>query len=210
MESNPKAMSKFNEIQQWSGNREMIDEFKEKNITDMDQICITRKWDLMLLLVPGLTKSKMLNQKKNYGKLKSDNMLFMCIEALCQMFLVMVYFDGRPNTDSGQVKTRTFGRLIKMKCDEFNELERELEEIKNNTGVIQEADHDKIVRELNKELKLAAADNELWSDKLINQERMYKEKLQNQQERYTKTIDFWKEASQQDKPVIEPDTHTPP
>ena len=59
---------------------QVLENIKEKNIQCPDELAVVNKWDILMLLVPGLTKQKVKVQKKNYARLKTDNMLYLCID----------------------------------------------------------------------------------------------------------------------------------
>ena len=127
--------------------------------------------------MPKLTKEKAQTQLKNYSRLKPDHMLFMCIDTIVNMFLTMVWDDDRKNTDNQYVKTRTFRQLIKNKVEDFEDIQKEYDDLIEEKGFVKEQEYNEVVREQNKEIKRLTQENEKHSARLKQQEEYYKEKL---------------------------------
>mgnify|MGYP003154499893 CR=1 FL=1 len=164
-----------------------------------DELATINKWEILQILIPGLTNGKVKTQMKNYGKLKTDNMLFMCIDTIVRMFLTICYLDDRENTDTGQIKTRSFKHLVKMKIEEIEELEKELYKVKNDKGVVNKADHKREIKELTKEVERLTEENEKHSDRLKQQEEFYKEKWIKRELMLRKQIEFEFQCKQSEK-----------
>jgi hypothetical protein len=62
---------------------EVVENIKVKNIQTPDELAVINKWDILLLLVPDLTKEKVKIQKKNYARLKTDNLCVLIQSAEC-------------------------------------------------------------------------------------------------------------------------------
>ena len=185
---------------------ELIEMIKNRSIKLPEELSVISKWNILQVLIPTLTKDKVKNQKKNYCKLSEDSMLFMCIETIVNLFLFIVWDDGRQNTDPQYVKTRTFHRLIKNVIEENQDLEKEIEKIKEEKGMVDEKYHDEVVREQNKEIKRLTQENEKHSDRLKQQEEFYKDKLLSVEPRLRAKI----EMEFQCKYATKSDTHTLP
>ena len=168
----------------------IVENCKIKNIQLPEELSNIGKWDILQLLIPGLTKAKAKTQLKNYSRLDSNSMLFMCIDTLVRMFLTMCFLDGRKDTDEGQVKTRTFKYLIANKLEEIDELEKELNKIKAGKGVIDKKEHDSEIKELNKEIERLTKENAGHSDRLKQQEIYFKDKQANHDKIIRKQILF--------------------
>ena len=169
---------------------DMVENIKVKNIQTPDELSVINKWDILMLLVPNLTKEKVKNQKKNYAKLNNDSMLYMCIDTICRMFLDMVYLDSRPEMPNDRVGLRSFKHLIRNKISEIEELEDELEKVKEGKGMIKLEEHNSIVKELNK--KINDKDNELQrlENKLISERKFAKDKEEYNESRLRKQIEY--------------------
>jgi hypothetical protein len=156
---------------------ELVEMIKDRDIKLPEDLMVISKWNILQVLIPNLTKEKIKNQKKNYAKLAPESMLHKTIECVIRMFLFIVYDDGRKDLDTQVLKTRTFHQLIKNKIEECEELEEELENIKDEKGFVKEEDYDDLKRETNKEIKRLTEENEKHSARLKQQEEYYKEKL---------------------------------
>jgi Ran GTPase-activating protein (RanGAP) involved in mRNA processing and transport len=88
------------------------------------------------------------------------------------MFIFIVYDDGREELDNQILKTRTFKHLIKNRIEECEDLEKEIEKIKEEKGMVDEKYHDEVVREQNKEIKRLTQENERNSDRLKEKEQL--------------------------------------
>jgi len=155
----------------------LISMIKQRKFQHPDELANILKWNILRVLIPGLTKEKAQTQMKNYSRLKTDSMLFMCIETIINMFLTMVYNDDRKNTDNQYVKTRTFRQLIKNKVEDFEDIQKEYDDLIEEKGFVKEKDYNEMVREQNKEIKRLTQENEKHSARLKQQEEYYKEKL---------------------------------
>ena len=184
----------------------LVEMIKDRDIKLPEDLATIKIWDILQVLIPKLTKAKVKNQKKNYAKLNSENMLYMCIETIVRMFIFIVYDDGREELDNQILKTRTLKHLIKNRIDECEDLEKEIENIKEEKGMVDEKYHDEVVREQNKEIKRLTQENEKHSDRLKQQEEYYKEKLNAVEDRIRSKL----EIEFMCKYATKADTHTPP
>lgn len=162
---------------------EVIANVKEKNIQLPDELSVVNKWDILLLLVPGLTKDKVTTQKKNYSKLKKDNMLFLCIDTIVRMFLDMIYLDSRPDMPHDRIGLRSFKYLIKNKIDEFEDLEEEFINLKEGKGYMLQQEHNEEIRMLNNNFKNKEEEYKNRIQKLENTEIYLREKIEKVEER---------------------------
>jgi predicted AlkP superfamily phosphohydrolase/phosphomutase len=184
----------------------LVEMIKDHQITLPEELATLHTWDILQVLIPKLTKDKVHQQKKNYGRLKKDNMLYMCIDTIVRMFLFIVYDDGREELDTQILKTRTFKHLIKNRIDECEDLEKEIEKIKAEKGVVDEKYHDEVVRELTKENKRLTEENDKHSARLKQQEEYYKEKMLSIEPRLRAKIEMEFHC----KYATKSDTHTLP
>lgn len=186
---------------------ELIETIRNRSIKLPEELSVINKWNILQVLMPNLTKDKVKNQKKNYAKLSEDSMLYKTIETIVTLFLFIVWDDGRQNTDPQYVKTRTFHRLIKNVIEENQDLEKEIENIKEEKGLVDEKYHDEVVREQNKEIKRLTQENEKHSDRLKEQEQFYKDKMELQEKhlRAQLEIEFMCKYN-----LTKSDIHTPP
>ena len=106
---------------------ELVATLRERNIQTPDELSCVIKWDILMLLIPGLTQEKVKNQKKNYAKLKVDSMLYRCIDTICQLFIDMVYLDARPDMPNDRISLRSFKHMIRMRVNEVEEVQTELD-----------------------------------------------------------------------------------
>ena len=156
---------------------ELISMIKERNVQLPEELMNISKWDILRVVMPKLTKEKAQTQLKNYSRLKPDHMLFMCIDTIVNMFLTMVWDDDRQNTDNQYVKTRTFRQLIRNKVEDYEDIQKEYDDLIEEKGFVKEKDYNEMVREQNKEIKRLTQENEKHSARLKQQEEYYKEKL---------------------------------
>ena len=184
----------------------LIEMIKDRDIKLPEDLATISKWNILQVLIPKLTKEKVKNQKKNYAKLNSENMLYMCIDTIIRMFIFIVYDDGRKELDTQILKTRTFKHLIKNRIDECEDLEKEIENIKEAKGFVDEKYHDEVVRELTRENKRLTQENDKHSSRLKQQEEYYKEKLNAVEDRLRAKL----EIEFMCKQTTKSDTHTPP
>jgi len=161
---------------------EVVDNINEKNIQTPDELSAINKWDILMLLVPNLTKEKVKNQKKNYSKLKTDSMLYLCIDTICRMFLAMVYLESRPEMPNDRVGLRSFKHLIRNKIDEIEELEEELEKVKEGKGMIPIEEHNNEMNSLRKQIKIQSENIEDLEFKLKEQRKFFEDKMNKQDE----------------------------
>jgi len=161
---------------------EVVENIKEKNIQTPDELAVINKWDILMLLVPDLTKEKVKIQKKNYARLKTDNLLYMCIDTICRMFLAMVYLESRPEMPNDRVGLRSFKFLIKNKIDEIEELEEELEKVKEGKGMIAVEEHNNEMNSLRKQIKNQSENIEDLEFKLKEQRKFFEDKMNKQDE----------------------------
>ena len=161
---------------------EVLENIKLKNIQTPDELAVINKWDILMLLVPDLTKEKVKTQKKNYARLKTDNMLYMCIDTICRMFLDMVYLDSRPEMPNDRIGLRSFKHLIKNKLDELEELEEELEKVKEGKGMIAIEEHNSEMDSLRKQIKIQGETIEDLEFKLKEQRKFFEDKMKKQDE----------------------------
>jgi len=160
----------------------MVENIKGKNIQTPDELSVINKWDILMLLVPNLTNEKVKNQKKNYAKLKNDSMLYMCIDTICRMFLAMVYLDSRPEMPNDRVGLRSFKFLIKNKLEEIEELEDELEKVKEGKGMIRLEEHNSEMDSLRNQIKIQGETIENLEFKLKEQRKFFEDKMNKQDE----------------------------
>jgi len=175
---------------------EVVEIIKGKNIQTPDELAVINKWDILMLLVPDLTKEKIKIQKKNYARLKTDNMLYMCIDTICRMFIDMVYLESRPEMPNDRVGIRSFKFLIRNKLDEIEELQDELEKVKEGKGMIAIEEHNSIVKELNKKIKDKDNDIEKLEAKIkskiefAKEKEQYNEQMLKKQEAYKLKVEL--------------------
>jgi DNA repair exonuclease SbcCD ATPase subunit len=184
----------------------LVEMIKDRDVKLPEDLATIKIWDILQVLIPKLTKAKVKNQKKNYAKLNSENMLYMCIETIVRMFIFIVYDDGRKELDTQILKTRTFKHLIKNRIDECEDLEKEIERIKEEKGFVDEKYHDQEIRQRDKEIKRLTQENEKHSARLKQQEEYYKEKLNAVEDRIRAKL----EMEFMCKYATKSDTHTPP
>lgn len=161
---------------------EVLENIKSKNIQSPDELAVVNKWDILMLLVPGLTKDKVKTQKKNYSKLKTDNLLFLCIDTICKLFLDMVYLDSRPVMPNDKISMRSFKHMIRMKVDEIEELETEIENMKEKKGYIFEEDHNSQIKDLMNQIKIQKDHIEKLEFKLKEDRKFMEDKMKRQEE----------------------------
>ena len=161
---------------------QVVENINEKNIQTPDELAVINKWDILMLLVPNLTKEKVKNQKKNYGKLKTDSMLYLCIDTICRMFLDMVYLESRPEMPNDRVGLRSFKHLIRNKIDEIEELEDELEKVKEGKGMIRLEEHNSEMDSLRNQIKIQGETIEDLEFKLKEQRKFFEDKMNKQDE----------------------------
>tara|TARA_R110001592_G_scaffold34342_4_gene117941 strand:- start:4 stop:564 length:561 start_codon:yes stop_codon:yes gene_type:complete len=169
---------------------EVVENIKARSIQSPDELAVVNKWDILMLLCPGLTKDKVKTQKKNYSKLKTDNMLFLCIDTICKLFLDMIYLDSRPDMPNDRISLRSFKHMIRMKVDELDELESELEKVKEGKGYILEEEHDKEIKTMKQEFKFQKEEYEKKINKLENTENYLREKIDKVEERVEKKLEM--------------------
>ena len=174
-----------------------------RNIQFPDELAVINKWDILQLLIPGLTKDKVKTQKKNYAKLKTDNMLFLCIDTIVRMFIAIVYLDNRPETPNDKINLRSFKYMIKNKLDEIDELENELQKIKEKKGYIEEEQYDKEIKSLKQEFKRNEEDYKRRIQKLEDTEKYLREKIEKSEPRIKEQLmmklkaDGWQKVEEQ-------------
>ena len=161
---------------------EVVENIKGKNIQTPDELAVINKWDILMLLVPNLTKEKVKNQKKNYSKLKTDSMLYLCIDTICRMFLAMVYLESRPEMPNDRIGLRSFKHLIRNKIDEIEELQDELEKVKEGKGMIAIEEHNSEMDSLRKQIKIQGETIEDLEFKLKEQRKFFEDKMKKQDE----------------------------
>ena len=127
-------------------------------------------------------EEKVKNQKKNYSKLKSDSMLYLCIDTICRMFLAMVYLESRPEMPNDRVGLRSFKHLVKGKIDEMEELEDELEKVKEGKGMIAIEEHNSEMDSLRKQIKIQGGTIGDLEFKLNEQRKFFEDKMKKQDE----------------------------
>ena len=49
---------------------ELVENIEMKNIQTPDELAVVNKWDILMLLIPGLTKDKVKTQKKELCPIK--------------------------------------------------------------------------------------------------------------------------------------------
>ena len=162
---------------------EVVENIKVKSVKLPDELSAINKWDILMLLVPGLTKDKATNQRKNYGRLKPDSMLFLCIDTICRLFLDMIYLDSRPEMPNDRISLRSFKHMIRMKVDELDELENELEKVKEGKGYILEEEHDKEIKTLKKEFKFQKEEYERQIRKLEDNDTFLRDRIEKSEPR---------------------------
>ena len=167
---------------------EVVENIKARSIQSPDELAVVNKWDILMLLVPGLTKDKVKTQKKNYSKLKTDNMLFLCIDTICKLFLDMIYLDSRPDMPNDRISLRSFKHMIRMKVDELDELESELEKVKEGKGYILEEEHDKEIKTMKQEFKFQKEDYEKKIDKLEYNDTFLRERIEKSEPRIREQV----------------------
>jgi hypothetical protein len=186
---------------------ELVEMIKQRKFQHPDELANILKWDILRVLIPDLTKDKARTQMKNYSRLKTDSMLFMCIDTIVNMFLIMCWDDDRKNTDNQYVKTRTFRQLIKNKVEDYEDIQKEYDDLVEEKGFIQEKEHNEIVRELNREIKRLTQETEKHSARLKQQEEYYKEKINSVEDRIRAKLEIEFMCKYN---VTKSDTHTPP
>ena len=157
---------------------EVVENIKSKNIQSIDELAVVNKWDILMLLIPGLTKEKVKTQKKNYARLKTDNLLFLCIDTICKLFLDMIYLDARPLLPDDRISLRSFKHMIRYKVDELEELEEELEKLKEAKGYMLEEDHNKEMKTLKNDFKVKEEEYKRQIQKLEDTEKFLREKIE--------------------------------
>lgn len=169
---------------------DVVENIRAKSIQLPEELSVVNRWDILMLLIPGLTKEKVKTQKKNFSRLSPDSMLFLCIDTICRMFLNIVYLDSRPEMPNDRVGLRSFKYLIKNKLEEIEELENELEKVKEAKGMISLEDHNEEVKEFKKIIK--EKDNEIQrlENKLISERKFAKEKEEYNEAVIRKQIEY--------------------
>ena len=161
---------------------ELLETIKVKNIQTPDELSVINKWDILMLLVPNLTKEKVKNQKKNYSKLKNDSMLYLCIDTIVRMFLDIVYLESRPEMPNDRIGLRSYKHLIRNKIDELEELEDELEKVKEGKGMIKLEEHNSEMDSLRNQIKIQGETIENLEFKLKEQRKFFEDKMNKQDE----------------------------
>ena len=169
---------------------QMIQTIARKKVRVPEELGITDRWDIMRVLIPGLTKEKVKNQKKNYAKLSPDSMLFLCIDTIVRIFIDIIYLESRPEMPDDRIGIRSFKYLIRNKLEEIEELENELEKVKEGKGMISEEDHNEEVKEFKKIIK--EKDNEIQrlENKIISERKFAKEKEEYNESIIRKQIEY--------------------
>ena len=185
---------------------ELVEMIKDRDYKLPEELMVISKWNILQVLIPNLTKEKIKNQKKNYAKLSPESMLHKTIDCVIRMFLFIVWDDGRKDLDTQILKTRTFHQLIKNKIEDCEELEDELQNIKDEKGYVNERDYDDLKRESNKEIKRLTEENDKHSARLKQQEEYYKEKMLSIEPRLRAKIEMEFHC----KYATKSDTHTLP
>lgn len=170
--------------------KDVVENIKTKNIELPDELAVVNKWDILMLLVPGLTKDKVRTQKKNYSKLKPDNMLFLCIDTICRMFLDMVYLDSRPDMPHDRIGVRSFKHMVRMKINEIEELEEELDKVKEGKGYILEEEHNEEIKNLKNDFKFKEEEYKRQIQKLEDNDKFLREKIEKSEPRIRKQVEM--------------------
>lgn len=169
---------------------EVVKYIRERNIQYPDELSIISKWDILQLLIPGLSKDKVQTQKKNYSRLKTDSMLFLSIQTIVRMFLAMIYLEDRPSTPNDKINLRSFKYMIKNKLDEIEDLETELENIKEKNGYIEAEYHHNRIKTLKEDFKRDEEDYKRRIQKLEDTEKFLREKIEKVEERVQAKLDL--------------------
>ena len=160
----------------------MINTIGRKKVQSPDELTITDKWDILMLLVPDLTKEKVKTQKKNYARLGSNSMLYLCINTIVRMFIDIVYLESRPEMPNDRIGLRSFKHLIRNKIDEIEELQDELEKVKEGKGMIAIEEHNSEMDSLRKQIKIQGETIEDLEFKLKEQRKFFEDKMKKQDE----------------------------
>ena len=185
----------------------LVEMIKDHDIQLPEDLATLNTWDILQVLIPKLTKEKVQQQKKNYCRLKKDNLLYMCIETIVRMFIFIVYDDGRDEIDNQILKTRTFKHLIKNRIQECEDLEKEIDRIKEGKGLVNESDYDDLKKETDKEIKRLTQENDKHSNRLKEQEQFYKDKMEIQEQRLRAKLEMEFMCKYN---LTKSDIHTPP
>ncbi len=161
---------------------EVVENIKARSIQSPDELAVVNKWDILMLLVPDLTKEKVKNQKKNYGRLAPNSMLYLCIDTIVRMFIDIVYLESRPEMPNDRIGLRSFKYLIKNKIDEIEELQDELEKVKEGKGMIPIEEHNNEMNSLRKQIKIQGENIEDLEFKIKEQRKFFEDKMNKQDE----------------------------
>lgn len=185
------------------GINEIIESINNSNIQFPEELTNISKWEILQILIPGLTKEKANNQKKNYGRLKDDSMLKMCVESIVRLFIAIVYLEDRPSTPNDKINLRSFKYMIKNKLDEIDDLENELEKVKEKKGYIEEDDHKRQIKTMKEESKRNEEDYKRRIQKLEDTEKFLREKIEKAEPRIKEQLmtqlkaDGWQKVTEE-------------
>jgi predicted RNase H-like nuclease (RuvC/YqgF family) len=94
----------------------------------------------------------------------------------------MVYLESRPEMPNDRVGLRSFKHLIRNKIDEIEELEDELQKVKEGKGMIPIEEHNSGMDSLRKQIKIQAENIEDLEFKLKEQRKFFEDKMNKQDE----------------------------
>jgi len=186
-----------------SNMNEIVNLIRERNILFPDELAVISKWDILQLLIPGLTKDKVKTQKKNYAKLKTDNLNYLMIDTICRMFIAMVHLEDRPSTPNDKINLRSFKYMIKNKLNEIEDLENELEKVKEKKGYIEEDEHDRQIKTMKQDFKRDEEDYKRRIQKLEDTEKFLREKIEKSEPRIKEQLmtqlkaDGWQKVTEE-------------
>jgi len=165
---------------------------KSDNYPDYHNFLNTsQKYKLISLFIDPKHRKTVKSAAKNHHQLKRDKMNYLLIEAIINLFIQICKLTDDPLAPwekSNRMSPGAFKRLIEGRDADYEELQEELEKLKekNLKGYIKEDIYDKYKEEKKLEIKEYQKQTEKYKLKLEEQEKYYKEKLEKVTERHQK------------------------
>jgi len=162
----------------------------DKDTYDM-KIKTIDKFRMLSLFIDKDHQKILWNARGNYSRLKKDNLNYLMIETFTKLFISVCKLNACPLNEweyNSKLSNGAFKRMCEHKLAEIDELEEELEKLKekNLKGYIKEDIYDKYKEEKKLEIKEYQKQTERYKLKLEEQEKYYKEKLEKVTERHQK------------------------
>ena len=164
-----------------------------EDVNDMMNMKIRDKYRIISLFVDPKHRKTIKSQEKNHSTLKKDKMTYLVSEAFIKLFLSVCKLYGNPINIKPEDQTRmnpaAFRRLIEGHEEEMEMLEDKVErlEAKNLQGYMLTSEHNKMVEFYKEEIKDFEDMEIKYKQRLEEQEKYYKLKLERVTERHAKT-----------------------